>query len=197
MQTIAAFDFDGTLTTKDTLWEFLKFSQTKIQLGIGLLLVSPWLAAYFLKLIPNDRAKEKLFSQFFKGWSYNRFHEACTCFSARIDKVLRPSAMHILQSHQVQGYAIYIVSASIENWIIPWAQSKDIQVVATQIETDFSNHLTGKFRSKNCYGAEKVRRLSVLFPNRSDYYIYAYGDSRGDQAMIDYADQGYLIHEIV
>lgn len=190
---VFVFDFDGTITSKDTLWEFLKFSQSKIRLYCGLLLLSPVMGLYVLKIISNGRAKEILFSWFFKGWSLQRFNKACISFSSVIDRILRSDMMDIILKRKNEGGAIYIVSASIENWIVPWAEKQGITVLATQIETDLSQGLTGKFKSKNCYGEEKVKRLQAVLPDRKSYCLCAYGDSKGDQAMIDFADEGYFV----
>ena len=39
------------------------------------------------------------------------------------------------------------------------------------------------------YGQEKVERIRSLFPQRDTYQLIAYGDSRGDKEMLDYADE--------
>ena len=87
---------------------------------------------------------------------------------------------------------VVILSASIENWIRYWAEEVGADMVlATKIETNKNGLLTGKFLSKNCYGQEKVNRLLEMFPNRNDYKIIAYGDSRGDKELIEISDKGY------
>lgn len=48
------------------------------------------------------------------------------------------------------------------------------------------------FTTANCYGQEKVNRLKALYPQREDYYLTAFGDSRGDKELINYADKGYF-----
>ena len=53
--------------------------------------------------------------------------------------------------------------------------------------------LTGNFSSKNCYGQEKVNRLLEKEPDRTNYILYAYGDSAGDKEIIEFADYGYYI----
>ena len=74
---------------------------------------------------------------------------------------------------------------------MPFAIACDVDtVIATKINTE-DNKVTGVFKSKNCYGIEKVNRLLELFPKRSDYYLYAYGDSRGDKELLSFADKGY------
>ena len=62
---IAFFDFDGTITTKDTLLEFIKFYKGKYQFYLGFLVYSPFLVAYKLKIIPNYVAKQKVLQYFF------------------------------------------------------------------------------------------------------------------------------------
>ena len=51
--------------------------------------------------------------------------------------------------------------------------------------------LTGRFLTKNCYGEEKVTRLLQLFPERTQYWLTAYGDSRGDFELLDFANESY------
>ena len=54
---IAFFDFDGTITTKDTLLEFIKFSKGNLLFYAGFLLNLHFLVAYKLKIISNQAAK--------------------------------------------------------------------------------------------------------------------------------------------
>ena len=60
--TIAAFDFDGTITTKDTLFDFVKFHVGSKNFYKGLIFLSPILILYKLGFIRNDIAKQKLFT---------------------------------------------------------------------------------------------------------------------------------------
>jgi phosphoserine phosphatase len=66
-----------------------------------------------------------------------------------------------------------------------------VKVLGTQIEV-IDGKLTGRFLSKNCYGQEKVNRILSLYPNRQDYHLTAYGDSRGDKEMLAFADESYF-----
>jgi phosphatidylglycerophosphatase C len=43
---IAFFDFDGTITTKDTLLEIIKFQKGTLRFYTGFLLCSPYIAAW-------------------------------------------------------------------------------------------------------------------------------------------------------
>ena len=185
---VAAFDFDGTLTKKDTLIHFIKFCFGSKRLYQGLAFLSPTLLSFKLKIITNDNAKQKLFSYFFKGMTLACFNKLGSDYQNEIDKILRPDAYNKLQWHLRNKHEVLIVSASVENWIVPWAASKNIKtVLATQIETN-NGALTGRFKSKNCYGIEKAKRLKDVLQNIDSYELYAYGDTRGDKEMLMLAD---------
>ncbi|NDW08371.1 HAD-IB family hydrolase [Dysgonomonas sp. 520] len=185
---IAAFDFDGTITTKDTLFDFIKFYHGKTKLLLGMIWLSPVLILFKLGFIRNDRAKQKLFSHFFKGVNINDFNLVCANYSLRIDSICKAKTLERIKWHRNQNHQVVIISASVENWIKPWALKSGLgDVLATQIEVE-GDILTGRFSSPNCYGQEKVNRLKETFPNREDYTLYAYGDSRGDKELLAYAD---------
>ncbi|MDR1561646.1 MAG: HAD-IB family hydrolase [Dysgonamonadaceae bacterium] len=190
---VATFDFDGTLTRHDSLWMFMRFSQGKTKLAAGLALFAPVYLLYRAGGMSNHRAKEVFFSLFFKGWTLQKFDGYCRLFSESMEKNIRREVMDMLLEHRDRGDMVFIVSASFENWIKPWAETLGIEVLATQADVDVNGKLTGKLKSPNCYGAEKVKRLEAVLPDRKEYYIYAYGNSRGDREMIDYADEGRYV----
>ena len=191
-KTIAAFDFDGTIIKDDSLWGFLKFTVKIHKLILGLFLLSPILILYKLKLFSNWKAKQMLFSFFFKGMSLKEFNENCLNFESIITKSINADALNKILVHKEKEDEVLIVSASIENWIIPWAERHNLNIViATKIDINHEDCLTGKFLTANCYGKEKVRRLIELYPQRNDYVLYAYGDSRGDKELLEFADYSF------
>ena len=193
-RTIAIFDFDGTLTTKDTLLEFIKFACGKKAFYIGFFLHSPLLILMKLGLYPNWKAKQKVFSWFFKGVPYTTFAKYGEDFAEIIKMMMKETTLFILRKHQSEGADIYVISASVDEWVCPFCSQLGVKnVIATQIETDCKGMLTGRFSSPNCYGKEKVRRFLEVEPSRSEYYLYAYGDRRGDKEIISFADKGFYV----
>ncbi|PXV67523.1 HAD superfamily hydrolase (TIGR01490 family) [Dysgonomonas alginatilytica] len=191
--TIAAFDFDGTITTKDTLFDFIRFYTGSGKLLKGLIKLSPTLILYKLGFIKNDVAKQKLFSYFFKNKNIDEFNKISLDYIGRIHEIVRPAILKKIEWHQEQNHIVIIVSASIVNWIKPWASEMGIRtVLSTEIEVK-NNIIEGSFSSKNCYGQEKVNRLLAQFPNRNEYILYAYGDSAGDKELLALADYPTLI----
>jgi len=188
---IAFFDFDGTLTTKDSMVKFIQFAVGKPAYYMGLLKLSPMLVAYMLKLIPNDLAKEKLVRHFFKSWDEVFFQKIANQYSLdEIDKIIRPSGIKKLSWHQERGHEVVIVSASMESWLKPWCKQKGVELISTRLEV-INTKLTGKFSTKNCYGPEKVNRIKENYDLSQYEQVYAYGDSRGDEDMLALADEPF------
>ncbi len=193
-RTIVVFDFDGTITTKDTLLEFIKYCFGSFRLYIGFLLYSPMLIVYKLGFYPNWKAKQKIFSYFFKGMRYTKFKQMGEDFAEIVDTIVRAGTLQCLYEHKKQGHKIYVISASIDEWLSPWCFQHGVEVVlGTKIEVTGDGCLSGRFVSKNCYGQEKVNRLLEAEPDRNNYYLYVYGDSRGDREIIAFADKGKYI----
>ncbi len=189
MKKIYAFDFDGTLTTKDTLLEFIRYAKGSTALGWGFLRYAHLLVLMKLELYPNWKAKQKVFAYFFKGMSIIDFNALCQAFAASSQYLLRPAGIKAIQQAKSEGSEVLIVSASIDNWVQPFFT--EVKVLGTQIEVK-DGMLTGRFLTKNCYGQEKVNRILTLFPNRKDYHLTAFGDSRGDKEMLAFADESYF-----
>ena len=188
---IAVFDFDGTLTSKDTLVEFIKYACGTWRFYLGFTCYSPIIVLMFLHLYPNWKAKEKIFAFFFKGWEYQKFKDYGEEFSLKIENMKKENTMNKLYTHMEKSDTIYVITASILEWVLPWCKKNGINnVLATRIEIDERGIITGRFSSKNCYCQEKVNRLLQVEPHRHTYTLYAYGDRRGDKEMIEFSDFG-------
>jgi HAD superfamily hydrolase (TIGR01490 family) len=188
---ICFFDFDGTITKKDTLIDFIQFAFSKPTYYFGLFRLTPMLMAYIFKFISNHIAKEKLISYFFKGWVFDRFQAIADQYAiTQIDKIVRPKAIEKIAWHQAQNHKIVIVSASMESWLKKWTQKHNIDLISTYLEIK-DGKLTGQFSTKNCYGIEKVNRIKEQYKLSEYDCIYAYGDSSGDKEMLRLADMSY------
>ena len=186
-QRIAFFDFDGTITTKDTLLEFIKFIKGPFNFYLGFLLNSPWLVAYKLKLISNQAGKERILTWFFGRTTPEKFASHCVDFSTReLPALLRPKALEEIESLRQKGFDIVIVSASPEDWLRPWTETTGLSLLASRLEIK-DNKLTGKITGRNCHGKEKVSRIKEKYDLSAYTDIYAYGDTSGDRPMLGLA----------
>jgi phosphatidylglycerophosphatase C len=190
--TIAFFDFDGTITTKDTLLEFIKFSRGRFRFYAGFVLNSPWLIALKLKMISNQAAKERILSWFFRDMPLDAFETTCQNFATSVlPGLIRPKAIGEITTLKEKGVHVVVVSASPENWIRPWAGPNSIDLIATKLEIK-GTKLTGRIQGRNCHGTEKVERINQAFELSSYTTIYAYGDSSGDKPMLQLATNSFF-----
>lgn len=188
-------DFDGTLTTADSMFHIIRFHRGMVWLCLNMLLLSPVIVAMFLGWISNHRTKEILLHRCFGGMSEEDFCHLCQRFAdARRSSLIRTQLYASLLAEQRNGNTVVVVTASPERWVRCFVP--DFRVIGTKLEfTDAG--FTGHFLTPNCYGQEKVNRLLAEFPelkeHRDDYYVKAYGDSRGDRELILFADEGEMI----
>lgn len=186
---IAFFDFDGTITTDDSLLKFIRFVVGNFKFMQGLAALSPVLILYKLKVIPNYKAKQMMLSYFFKGMSEKSFSEVAKKYSLEhIDSIVREDAMKQIQWHRANGHRVVVVSASLECWLYPWCEKNGLELIGTRLEI-LDGIITGRLLTKNCYGIEKVNRIRARYNLEEYEYIYAYGDSSGDREMLELAQK--------
>jgi len=189
-KSIAFFDFDGTIVKGDSLLKFIRFAVGNGKFLAGVVVLSPILLAYKLKLIPNYKAKQKVLSWFLKGIEKDEFYRIANEYSLKhIDKIVRSSAMEKIQWHKERGHTVVVVSASIECYLKPWCDENELDLIATKLEV--TDIVTGNLLGRNCYGIEKANRIKGKYELSKYEYIYAYGDSRGDKEMLEVANEKY------
>ncbi|MBR2097355.1 MAG: HAD-IB family phosphatase [Prevotella sp.] len=193
MKQVFAFDFDGTLTTRDTLIAFIRDACGTPRFLFGFLLHAPLLVLMKLKLYSNGKTKQRIFSWFFKGMPLETFDALCQDFAHAHRHLLRSDTVRLLEQALAEGSEVLIVSASIDNWVQPFFPS--VTVLGTQIEV-IGGRLTGRFLTPNCYGQAKVRRILALHPDRYSYHLTAYGDSRGDRELLAFADEAHMVRNL-
>lgn len=189
---LALFDFDGTITRKDTLFDFARYARGNLFFFKTMLRLAPMLAAHKAGLISATAAKEYFLTAFFGGMPFAEFEQLATKYSLeRIPRLIRPTARERIYYHLQQQHTVVIVSASAENWIKPWANLEGIRVIATVLSVK-NGFINGKLASKNCNGEEKATRIKQAFKLSEYDYIYAYGDTKGDKAMLDLANESFF-----
>jgi phosphatidylglycerophosphatase C len=192
-QVIAAFDFDGTITYRDTLLPFLKNVQGSFSTIKSLGMLLPCFIKFEIGQMTRAEVKEEILQQFLKGVPEETLCELGKRFASEyIPSKVKPEAIKRIQWHQRQGHRCVLVSANVEFHLIPWAKSVGIDdVIATRCEVS-QGVLTGHLLGNNCWGKEKLNRLSELVGSRDSYVLYAYGDSKGDYELLQAADYSFF-----
>lgn len=192
MRKIYFSDFDGTLTTADSMMEIIIFQRGRIGLALAMLRILPWLILMFMGRYSNQRTKERLLHNCFGRMTEEEFNIFCRKFADTHTHILRRSLYDRLAEAKLQGDEVVVVTASPENWVSRFVP--EFKVLGTKME--FNPCFTGRFLTPNCYGKEKVNRILAAYPelkgDRSNCHVIAYGDSRGDKEMLEFADERYF-----
>ncbi|MBF0366588.1 MAG: HAD-IB family phosphatase [Oligoflexia bacterium] len=199
MEKIALFDFDETITSKDTLVLFLRFVLGTKRFYCYLCLLSPWITLYFLGIYPNYKLKILFLRFCFRSYKVSEFKMVAKKFalSTELKQVIRENALAKIHWHKAQGHRVIVVSATLKEYLSWWCEQQQLELLATEIT--FSNDQMGDgFHLNNCYGEEKVQRTKLYLgisdkhpASRNHYYLYAYGDSQGDRELLAFANEGH------
>lgn len=185
-------DFDGTLTTTDSMMEIIIYQRGKIGLAFAMLRILPWIILMIMGRYSNQRTKERLLHNCFGKMSESEFNTFCQKFADSHRHILRKSVYDKLMEAQKRGEEVVVVTASPENWVSRLVP--EFKVLGTKME--FSPCFTGRFLTPNCYGQEKVNRILAVYPeiktDRNNCHITSFGDSRGDREMLELADEKYF-----
>lgn len=187
---LALFDFDGTITTRDTMLAFCRHAVGDVRYLLGLAWLSPTLIGYLLRWVPNDTAKVRMLRHFLGGLSRDELDALGRSFVPRAEGWVRPAASERLAWHVAEGHDVFIVSASLDLWLAPWAEARDLPLLCTRGAFD-GGVFTGALATPNCHGQAKVDRVREAVDLPSYDVVHAYGDSSGDTEMLELAHEAH------
>lgn len=186
---LVAFDFDGTLTVKDSFMAFLAWRAGPVRYALGLSRLTPASAAF---LANQDRGKLKAAAvgEFLKGVSRADLERDARAFAEHFNhSLLRPDALAAWRRWRGKGARMVIVTASPEILVAPFARALGADwLLGTSLTFDADDRVVGSFDGENCRGEEKVARLRELF-GPDVRLAAAYGDTSGDAAMLELAEE--------
>ena len=189
----AFFDFDGTITFKDSFLEFIKYTVGFPRLCLGILYNLPFICLFYLKMYPNQKLKERFFSFFYEGTSEVELEKEGDSFGKSvIPGLCFKSALDVIAWHKQQGHDIYLLTASSKIWLNEWCRINDIRLIATEFEV-IDGRYTGMIKGKNCYGEEKFNRIQVLLESYDFSETYGYGDRASDKFYLTRLNRYFLM----
>ncbi|KFC18592.1 HAD-IB family hydrolase [Epilithonimonas lactis] len=190
MKKLYLFDFDGTLTHKDTMFLFLKF-YNPAKYSFQFLKHVPLFVLLKLKLASAEAVKKSFISSILKGESkYQIEKKAKLFFEENYPSLFRENALDFINNINRENTESYIVSASLDIWVKPFAEKFDMTLLATKAE--FKDDIfTGKFIGKNCNKDEKVCRIEAELGDKKFDKIIAFGDTSGDKPMFKFANESH------
>lgn len=189
---IVAFDFDGTLTVKDSFTAFLKWRTPPGRWILGGLRLIPAAIGY---LFHRDRGRIKAAAvgEYLRGVTRGELESDARRFAElHSRKLLRPDAVIAWKRWRGERVRLVIVTASPDIVVGPFARGLGADdLIGTPLAFDENDRVTGAFSGANCRGAEKVARLRAAFGDRLRVRA-AYGDTGGDTEMLAIAEEPYF-----
>lgn len=190
MKKLYCFDFDGTLTYKDTMFMYLKFyDPTRFRLQF--LKHVPLFVLLKLKLADTEKVKKSFIGSILKGQTQEKIEKKSRqFFEYYYPKIVRENALDFIQNMDRNNTQSLLVTASLDIWAKPFAEAFKMQLISTKAE--FRNGVfTGNFVGKNCNGNEKLVRIQQEISNHKYDKIIAFGDTSGDKPMLKWANEGH------
>jgi len=184
MPNLALFDFDGTITSKDTFTAFVHFAMSPTRLLLGKLLLSPLIVGYKAGLVSGATIRTSVSRFGFAGRRERALREAGLVFGSQmLPQVMRPAMLERIRWHQSQGDRIVVVSASLDLYLDAWCRGHGLDLVCTELEFR-GGRSTGGYRHGDCSGERKLQRIRERYDLAEYPEIYAYGDTREDLPML-------------
>jgi phosphatidylglycerophosphatase C len=195
---VAAFDFDGTLSTRDNFVPFMmRFAGrgatvrafAKAGLDVAKEGRASWRAAN-----ARDDVKAAVLQQLVGGRDAADLEDVARVHAADVlARHVRREAIARADWHRAQGHRLVIVSASLAAYLRPIAEELRFDaVLATELEVGDDGRLTGRIAGNNVRGPEKARLLDVWLATScagDTPFVFAYGDSSGDRELWARADR--------
>jgi phosphatidylglycerophosphatase C len=191
---IAAFDFDGTLTRRDTLLPFLARACGPRVLGRTVGRVAPTAVRARTGRLTGevhhrDATKAALLQDLFTGRRDTWLQSEGAQYAATLPSKLRPEMVEQVRWHRDAGHELVIVSASLRTYLDPFAEDFGFDhVIAVEMEADAEGMLTGAMVGPNVRGPEKAVRLRRWLDGDEPEMLWAYGNSSGDTELLAMAD---------
>jgi phosphatidylglycerophosphatase C len=184
-RTVAAFDFDGTLTRRDSLVPFLTAVAGRATVLRALGFESPRLALVAAGRGDRDAAKERVLTRVLGGRPYDQIEATGRAFGGELARsAITPDGRDRIAWHRRAGHEVVIVSASLDVYLDEVARTLGAaHVLCTALVADDRGLCTGRLVGANCRGAEKATRLRELLGD-DDVELWAYGNTSGDDAML-------------
>lgn len=184
---LALFDFDGTISSRDSYLLFLWYME-KGKVIRTCLSCLPQIVLYKLGRYPNQKMKETFLAALFAG----EYLSELQVNSERYCNTVLPSIIRLgfwqsLDWHHKNGDEVVVVTASPEFILRPWCRAHGIGLIGTEVEVDSSGRLTGRISGRNCMGDEKVRRVTSSYSIETYNKLFAYGDTKSDLPMLHLA----------
>ena len=192
-KTLVLFDLDGTLTRRDSMYSFFRYSLHLSEYLAGwMFLLVKVVQSIFLGNFSISKSKEQLLRFWLKRKTREEWEAEAEAFAIRSNPLIfKKKTYSSLKKYSKMGHRVVVVTASLDLWVLPLLKEEGVEVLATR--SNWNEQRWEGFEGANCKGVEKVRRIHETL-SLSDYSrIIAYGNSSGDAPMLALANEPHWV----
>jgi phosphatidylglycerophosphatase C len=194
---LALLDFDGTITTRELFAEFMRYAVSKPRRLMGNILFMPLIIGYKMGLVSGKQIRACVVRFGFSGVPVDALSAAARMFCTdEVPAAVRPIALVRIRWHQERGDKVVVVSGALDIYLKHWCNDHGLGLICSRLE-ERSNILTGRYREAQCVGEEKRRRIRESYDLESFEHVYAYGDTRDDEEMLELAHTRFFRWKLV
>ena len=195
---VAAFDFDGTISRRDTLVPFLakvagpaRFAGICSRLGLSGVRGRT-------NIRDRDEVKEQMIRLLFAGRSEDELRSRGERYARDLlSDSLRPMVVDRIHRHRDLGHRSVIVSASLVYYLEPLARELSMDGVIGVEPEVVEGRLTGELARPNVRAEEKAVRLREWLGSPADgplgHRLWGYGNTSGDHALLALSHRAYWL----
>ena len=194
---VAAFDFDGTITDRDTLVPFLVLAFGRARVAATFAALAFTGLGWLLRLVTIDEFKRRVLRRLVAGAPAQRLRALGLAHARACAAWLRPGALECVERHRAQGHLLVLVSSTLDLYLDAVAADLGFdQVLCSRLEVTLDDagveRFSGELEGRDCTGAEKLRRLTARVGDLEAVELHAYGDSAGDRELLAAADHPHF-----
>jgi phosphatidylglycerophosphatase C len=195
---LAAFDFDGTITRRDTLVPFLVRVAGRRRFAGAWARIGAAGARGGVPLTDRDAVKAELVRLLLAGRDGDELRRLGDLYARDLlSDALRPMVVDRIHRHRARGHRTVIVSASLVYYLEPLARTLGIDAVIGVEPEESGGRLTGRLARPNVRAEEKALRLREWLGIPPDeppgVTVWAYGNTSGDHALLAMADRAFWL----
>ena len=193
---LALFDFDGTITDRETMPDFMHMAVRPGRLLLGKIVLLPLIVGYKASLVSGSVVRATICRVGFRGVPIRELRTHGERFAADyLPGQLRPEAMARIAWHRTRGDTVVVVSGGLDVYLEPWCREHGVELLCSSLE-ERDGRLTGRYRGRQCVRGEKARLVQENFPPETFSRVFAYGDTQEDRELLALAHESYYRWEL-
>ena len=188
---LALFDFDGTITDRETMPDFMYRAVRPRRLLLGKILLLPLMVGYKAGVVPGTTIRAAICLFGFWRVPATEVEAHGREFAEQfLPTRLRAGTMARIAWHKSRGDTVVVVSGGLDVYLAHWCKAQEVELVCSCL-AQHRGRLTGRYLGHQCVRAEKARLVREHYQLEKFTRIFAYGDTPEDREMLALAHERY------